>query len=265
MSPSATSHGAAAPLTFQPTSRTQRDVRSPLRWNRSPRTSLAQGSLGDTSQLGLADVATPRWAIVLHEEEPAAAPLLSKGLLSSMPEPSRSDPDVVPDDLAHVRALFSTQLPGVPVLGVFRVENSALSRVYDAVRGTMGDSQALELWHGTTPDCLRNIVLNGFNRAYSGRHGTRLGHGTYFSTEAEYSLRFCGRRAGARRVMLLARVLVGACAKGSPDLVEPPYRDSEQMTRYDATVDDISSPSMFCIFRDYQALPCYVVEFSAPA
>eukprot|EP00971_Amphidinium_carterae_P076068 1502758-Amphidinium_carterae.1 len=27
------------------------------------------------------------------------------------------------------------------------------------------------LWHGTSPECARNIASNGFNRAYSGRHG----------------------------------------------------------------------------------------------
>merc|ERR1719343_572482 len=108
----------------------------------------------------------------------------------------------------------------------------------------------LKLWHGTTLDCVHNIVLHGFNRAYSGRHGTKLGHGTYFSANAAYSLRFCGRRQGARRVMLLGKVLVGTCTRGAPDMVEPPYRDEERMARYDTTVDDVDSPSTFCVFRD---------------
>merc|ERR1712232_4044 len=168
----------------------------------------------------------------------------------------------VRDDLAHVRALFSTQVQDVTVLGVYRVENGSLSRVYEAVKGTMGLASELVLWHGTTPESMRNILLGGFNRAYSGRHVTRLGLGTYFSPDAAYSLRFCGKSRSVRHVMLLAKVCIGTCTKGAPDLVEPPYRDAYQMERYDATVDDVTAPSMYCIFRDYRALPCYVVEFT---
>lgn len=184
---------------------------------------------------------------------------MKRGLLC---DAAQADLATEGDDLARVRALFSAQLPDVEVFRVVRVENKALGSVYEAVRGTMGKPLEMNLWHGTTPDCVQNIVLNGFNRAYSGRHGTRLGLGTYFSADPSYSLRFCGRRPRGRRVMLLAGVLVGTCTKGTPNLVEPPYRDEEQMARFDTTVDDASSPSTFCVFRDYQAVPRYLVEFA---
>ena len=48
------------------------------------------------------------------------------------------------DDLAHVRALFSSQVPDVAVLGVYRVENESLARVYEAVRGTMEPAPELD-------------------------------------------------------------------------------------------------------------------------
>jgi len=116
------------------------------------------------------------------------------------------------------------------------------------------------LWHGTLAECIPNIVLSGFNRGYCGRHGTKLGHGTYFSARAGYSARFCDRR-NKRRVVILADVLVGAWTKGTPELVEPPHCNAECLTRFDSTVDDVESPSIFCIFRDFQALPLYLVEF----
>jgi len=191
--------------------------------------------------------------------------LLARGILAAEPRPWAGERAAALDDLAHVRALFCAQLPGSQVLGVYRIENSALAKVYGAVRGTLGEPQELDLWHGTTAECTRNIALGGFNRAYCGRHGTKLGHGTYFSASAAYSLRFCGPKHASRRVMLLARVLVGTWTKGTPGLVEPPYRDDERMVRYDSTVDDVSSPGMFCIFRDFQALPQYLVEFAGDA
>jgi len=273
---------SSGPVSFQPTGR----VRSPGRAHSPGRGLSGSGRAAQPRQAPLQS-RTPQsplgWrgiqrsaAVAVscaadEKEELPLAPLLDRGLLSTLSRPGglggvteiSHDAEAVPDDLSHVRALFSSQVPDVTVLGVHRVENESLARVYEAVRGTMGPAPELDLWHGTTPDCVRNILLGGFNRAYGGRHGTRLGLGTYFSPDAAYSLRFCGRSRGARHVMLLAKVRIGTCAKGAPELVEPPYRDADQMERYDATVDDVDAPSMYCIFRDYQALPCYVVEFAS--
>lgn len=189
--------------------------------------------------------------------------LSAQGAVSAQPRPFDASS---PDDLAHVKALFLAQVPHSEVLGVWRVENAGLSAVYEAVSASMAMSNELSLWHGTTADSLRNIVLNGFNRAYCGRHGTRLGHGTYFSMDAAYSVRFCDRRKpnfpNPHRIMFLAKVLVGAWDLGRPGLVEPDLRDATKGTRFDSTVDDVASPTMFCVFRDFQAIPCYVIKFT---
>eukprot|EP00439_Symbiodinium_sp_Y106_P043063 s3070_g5.t1 len=113
------------------------------------------------------------------EDKPVIPPLLSAGVLSDTPD----------SDLEHVRNLFATQVPEALVLGVYRVENPTLAGVYAAVRDAMGSDCELDLWHGTSSECVPNIVLNGFNRAYSGR--TKLGHGCYFSASAAYSTKFC--------------------------------------------------------------------------
>lgn len=152
-------------------------------------------------------------------------------------------------------------MPGVPVLRVLRVEtDSRLANVHEAVRASMSVVNAQMLWHGTLSERIPNIVLSGFNRAYCGRHGTKLGHGTYFSAAADYSARFCDRK-NKRRVVILADVLVGSWTKGSPDLVEPPHCNADCLARFDSTVDNADAPSIFCVFRDFQALPRYLVEF----
>jgi len=189
--------------------------------------------------------------------------LVRKGFLASSSKPWGDDPTGVPDDLVHVRSLFAAQVPGAPVRGIYRVENGGLGVVYGAVRAAAVSKKERNLWHGTSLESVRNITLNGFNRAYCGRHGMKYGHGTYFSAAADYSVRFCDRRQ-PQRVMFFAKVLVGESAKGSPELVEPPHRDDEGMQRYDSTVDDVESPNIFCIFRDFQAIPLYLVEFGCP-
>lgn len=195
--------------------------------------------------------------------------LTKLGSLSADPMPctyaqgqKNSDSVEVTNDLKQVRDLFAAQMPDVSVFKVWRIENQALRGVYGAVCDSMGVAGGeRSLWHGTSLGSIRNIALNGFNRAYCGRHGMKFGHGTYFSAAADYSVRFCDKR-NAQRVMLLANVLVGSWTKGSPELVEAPHKDTSKLTRYDSTVDDVDSPGIFCIFRDFQALPLYIVLFS---
>ncbi|CAK9040373.1 Protein mono-ADP-ribosyltransferase PARP10 (ADP-ribosyltransferase diphtheria toxin-like 10) (ARTD10) (Poly [ADP-ribose] polymerase 10) (PARP-10), partial [Durusdinium trenchii] len=194
----------------------------------------------------------------LVEEKSVTLPLLGARMLSAVPMALLYQDN----DLEHVRSLFCAQVPEARVLEIFRVENATLAGVYSAVREAMGSDCELDLWHGTSSECVPNIVLNGFNRAYSGRrHGTKLGHGSYFSASAAYSTRFCDRKR-QRRTVFFAKVLVGAWAKGSPDLVEPPVKDAEGLIRYDSTVDDLLCPVNFCIFRDFQAMPTYLLEFT---
>eukprot|EP00929_Paragymnodinium_shiwhaense_P079932 TRINITY_DN41675_c0_g1_i1.p1 TRINITY_DN41675_c0_g1~~TRINITY_DN41675_c0_g1_i1.p1 ORF type:complete len:930 (-),score=189.14 TRINITY_DN41675_c0_g1_i1:65-2854(-) len=194
------------------------------------------------------------------------ASLRERGLLSTMPTSwDGGGPEGgAANDLEHVRALFEAQMPEAAISQVYRIEQSGLAVAYGAVREAMGSiSKAMEervLWHGTSPDRVRNIVLGGFNRAYCGRHGTKLGQGTYFSSKAAYSARFCDRRK-TPRTMILARVFVGAWTQGQPGWMEPPFRDEAQLTRFDSTADNLIEPSIFCVFRDFQALPLYLVEF----
>jgi len=250
---------------LQPPNRTGKDTPSELRRRRDSR-NPRQFSPGLCKQMQVGPSA----------QEKTVQSLMKNGFLSHLPTAwkhrcgtnmlnlSSISTDDIADDLSHVSALFSSQVSeDLSILGVYRVENAGLKVVYSAVRATMGaNANERILWHGTSTDCVCNIALNGFNRAYCGRHGMKFGHGTYFSTSAVYSTRFCDRRR-PERLMFLASVLVGRSAKGSPELIEPPHRDEEGIVRYDSTVDDINNPSIFCVFRDYQAMPLYLIHFSS--
>eukprot|EP00913_Durusdinium_trenchii_P033137 g31023.t1 len=131
---------------------------------------------------------------------------------------------------------------------------SAAAAAYNGVSRTLGPERLL--WHGTSWDCVANIAQNGFNRAYGGRHGSKLGRGSYFAEDATFALRFCGR--SQPRAIFLAGVLPGRFCRGAEGLVEPPALDAG--TRYDSTVDDAANPKVFCVFRDFQAIPLYLAE-----
>lgn len=183
--------------------------------------------------------------------------LMGRHLLSVTPQapPWPHEPSSG-SDIEAVRTWLGDALPSFEVKTVLRVECTLASAAYEGVRKTLGPEKLL--WHGTSWESAGNIVRHGFNRAYGGRHGLKLGRGSYFAEDAAYAMRFCNRHSQTK-VIFLAGVLPGRCCKGEENLVEPPEADKSG-ARYDSTVDDVERPKVFCVFRDFQALPLYVAE-----
>lgn len=190
----------------------------------------------------------------------SAGALMERGFLEAAPEAEE----------ATLRAQVAGHVPGAEFIGAYKVANCAQHGVYDALKAGVqakdpsGPPEERDLWHGTSWAILAKILRHGFNRSFAGRHGTLLGVATYFSTDLSYSQRFCDRRGGGKdgtKAVLLSRVLVGRYCKGSPSDVEPPILDMCSGERYDSTVDNVDHPSIFAVFRDFQAVPLYLVEF----
>lgn len=167
--------------------------------------------------------------------------------------------------------MLAESTPDVEIRGIFQVA-SATHRTYDALRLTLQDQRGgsapleKELWHGTSWSQIPKILKEGFNRSFAGRHGTLLGNATYFSTDPAYSHRFCDRRGGGKdgtKALIVAQVLIGNYCKGCPSDVEPPIMDTTTGDRYDSTVNSDENPFIFAIFRDFQALPLFLVETKA--
>lgn len=215
---------------------------------RSPRTAGAPGS---SSPAVASRAPLPDAELLLTE-------LVSIGLLSDSPRaPPWPHEQPGTSDLEAVRSWLAASLPSSEVRVVLRVDCALATAAYKAVSTTLGPERLL--WHGTPWDSVANIVRHGFNRAYSGRHGAKLGRGSYFAEDAAYALRFCGR--SAPRALFLAGVLPGRCCRGEENLVEPPADKSDASgARFDSTVDDPERPKVFCVFKDFQALPLYLAE-----
>ncbi|CAF3712657.1 unnamed protein product, partial [Adineta steineri] len=71
------------------------------------------------------------------------------------------------------------------------------------------------LFHGCSQFAANNIIKECFNRSYAGQHGTKYGHGVYFSSQASYSHSYTEPNTRGERCMFLARVLVGNATIGT--------------------------------------------------
>jgi len=176
------------------------------------------------------------------------------------------------EDAHMLQEELELSLPGAEFICAFKIDTRTQHGIYNAMKASMCDKNSgqepveQELWHGTSWATVTKILRQGFNRSFAGRHGTVLGVATYFSADLAYSSRFCDRGGGGRdatKVVFLTRVLVGRFCKGSSTDVEPPIIEGEEElgTRYDSTVDNVDNPRIFAVFRDFQAVPLYLVEF----
>eukprot|EP00931_Biecheleriopsis_adriatica_P034307 TRINITY_DN19822_c0_g1_i1.p1 TRINITY_DN19822_c0_g1~~TRINITY_DN19822_c0_g1_i1.p1 ORF type:complete len:579 (-),score=108.18 TRINITY_DN19822_c0_g1_i1:24-1760(-) len=247
--------GGNSPLSFTPPGRVASAGTSPTAARTAASPVPSWGTVGSSP--------SSRYAAAGNSQEaalPSSAALLEKGLLA----------DAEDADQERLRAQLAARLPGAELAGVFRIENAVQTAVYEALKSTMQqqrkDGQApleQELWHGTSWTFVTKILKQGFNRSFAGRHGTLLGNATYFSTDPAYSMRFCDKKGGGKdstKALIVSRVLVGSYCKGCPSDVEPPVVDAETGDRYDSTVDNMDAPSIFAVFRDFQALPLFLVE-----
>ena len=89
--------------------------------------------------------------------------------------------------------------------------------------------------------------------------GHWYGTGVYFARYASYSKCYTG---GSRRVVYLARVLVGKYCKGRKNIRKPPAIDPEKPEiLFDSMVDDMQIPSTFVVYYDNQCYPEYLITF----
>jgi len=122
------------------------------------------------------------------------------------------------------------------------------------------DKMERTLFHGTSPQNVVKILRSGFNRDFNSR--SAYGKGTYFSSMASESAKYCRQHKGADNgdyVMLFCRVIVGEYAVGTPHSRTQYKNDGK--TQYDSFVNRLDRPTIFVINRDYHAIPTHIVRF----
>jgi hypothetical protein len=107
------------------------------------------------------------------------------------------------------------------------------------------------LWHGTQEANFESIVKNGFDRSYCGKNGTAFGRGVYFARDIEYSLGYGGKQVILASCVLGSKMELGAGVKLP--------RDHYCITTGDSA--DTEKASIFVLYKDFQALPLYLITF----
>ncbi|XP_054565651.1 protein mono-ADP-ribosyltransferase PARP14-like [Eptesicus fuscus] len=150
-----------------------------------------------------------------------------------------------------------------------RIQNPSLWKQYQTKKKTMDDKNGhiqneKLLFHGTNADSLPHINQHGFNRSYAGKNAAVYGKGTYFAVQALYSADDTYSRpdANGKKHVYYVRVLTGLYALGNRSLLVPPPKNPQNpLDLYDTVTDNVSTPSLFVVFYDYQAYPEYLITF----
>jgi len=130
----------------------------------------------------------------------------------------------------------------------------------DEKNGTLENE--LQLFHGTKPDSVKSINVQGFNRSLCGIHGAAYGDGVYFAKDASYSMTYSQPRPDGDRFMYLARVLVGKHTAGKQGMKTPPAIDPRKPEiLYDSVVNREENPTIFVVFNDFHVYPKYLITF----
>uniref|UniRef100_G1Q873 Poly [ADP-ribose] polymerase n=1 Tax=Myotis lucifugus TaxID=59463 RepID=G1Q873_MYOLU len=150
-----------------------------------------------------------------------------------------------------------------------RIQNPSLWQHYQTKKKTMDDKNGHTqneqlLFHGTDADSLPHVNQHGFNRSYAGKNAVVYGRGTYFAVNANYSAHdtYSSPDANGKKHMYYVRVLTGLYTLGNTSLLVPPPKNPQNpLDLYDTVTDNVSTPSLFVVFYDYQAYPEYLITF----
>lgn len=156
------------------------------------------------------------------------------------------------------------------IVKIERIENRTLYQLYSVYKSHMEQRNGKQaenersLWHGTVKESLTNICSSGFNRSYCGKNAVVYGRGVYFARDFCYSAQTQYSRpdpATGTKYIFMCKVLTGTFSVGDQSMIEPEMKPGTDF-RHDSTVNDLSDPSIFVIFKDAQAYPEYLVAFS---
>ena len=90
---------------------------------------------------------------------------------------------------------------------------------------------------------------------------TVYGLGVYFAKNFVYSAQTQYSRpdANGSKYIFLCKVLTGTFTVGDNSMIEPEIKSGQ--LRHDSTVDNLSNPTIFVVFKDARAYPEYLITF----
>ena len=115
------------------------------------------------------------------------------------------------------------------------------------------------LFHGTRQDKTMSFVMQeGFRKEFN--NTAAYGKGTYFARDASYSINYSPKDIiDGYKYILLCKVIIGDCTIGTR--TQNKIAKKYDGTEYDSMVDILNNPSIYVIWRDYHAIPKYLIKF----
>lgn len=166
------------------------------------------------------------------------------------------------NEWSNIEKRWKETLPATPIIKIERIQNRWLWNHYCLSRTRIrdknnGEDNELWLFHGTSSTSPSDIYRSekGFDFRYS-RPGL-WGNGTYFATNASYSLKYAYRN----KQMFLARVITGSVASRDRDrtLKMPPLKGNGD--RYDCVKGCSGGSDIYIVYDHDKAYPAYLITF----
>ncbi|CAD5119719.1 DgyrCDS8314 [Dimorphilus gyrociliatus] len=176
------------------------------------------------------------------------------------------------DEYKIISNLFLSTVDSCEVSTIYRIQNPFLWASYCSMKEQMlAENLPLNenlLFHGTTHEAAESIAREGFNRSYCGKNATMFGRGVYFAIDSCYSTNplYSPPKEDGTSVMFLGRVLIGLSIQGDSGMKYPPRiadKTSKEFnpTQYNSTVNDMTFPGIYVVYKDCQAYPQYLIAF----
>lgn len=163
-----------------------------------------------------------------------------------------------PSEESALRAAIVSATPEFKIVALRPISNASMRMCFEALKGRLHKAgERAFLFHGTSKEVAEKIATDGFNRSFCGQHGTAFGKGVYFASDIRYSLQATYSPVDSEGVkhIIAARVLIGNPAVGDRSMVEPPLG-------HDSTINCASHPSIFVVYKDFQALPEFLISLT---
>jgi len=161
-----------------------------------------------------------------------------------------------------ITKLIRISYPNACVLYMDEILNDILLSQYHQRKTIIEELRGKEnvreimLFHGTKVECINNIATNGFMKCFN--KVSAYGKGTYFSTKASYSSHYTDKDNTDVSYMFVCDVLVGKCV-----VVNGPKEID--LTLYDNSVNNITTPDIYVTPYDDGAYPRYLVAYHKKA
>ena len=167
-------------------------------------------------------------------------------------------------------AKFCKNLKNRTLMKVFRLQNPTLYRQYVLWKEKFAKKyhnksdvvKNLErtLFHGTSEDTVSKINSEGFDRSFCGKNMTLYGKGVYFARDLSYSCdqNYSPPNSDNVKCIYVVKALVGVITLGTENMPNLPEQSHD--VPFDCAVDSTIDPTVFAIFRDFQAYPEYLMH-----